>query len=133
MTKTMDIDELISELKEYDGELTVKVWSGGAEKPYPISNVGQGHTDGVLDTYVSIVVDDDRNLVDLSKIWHDANEEPQGDEWHIAYIDVFGSMHSLRCPSVTFATFPSLAKFAAGVGMQCWAYVSDLLPKGGAK
>ena len=37
--KTMEINELISELKEYDGELTVKVWSNGAEKPYPISNV----------------------------------------------------------------------------------------------
>ena len=133
MTKTMEINELISELKEYDGELTVKVWSNGADKAFPISHVGQGYTDGVLDTYVSIVVDNDRNLVDLSKIWHDASEEPQGDDWDIAYIVVFGSMHSLRCPSVTFGTFPSLAKFAAGVGMQCWAYVKDLLPKGGAK
>ena len=77
MTKTMEINELISKLKEYDGELTVKVWSGGAEKAYPISHVGQGHTDGVLDTYVSIVVDDDRNLVDLSKIWHEASDEPK--------------------------------------------------------
>lgn len=126
MTKTMDIDELISKLKEYDGELPVKVWSGGAEKPYPISNVAAGTTCA----YIGV---DDRNLIDLSKIWHDANEEPQGDEWHIAYIDVFGSMHSLRCPSVTFDTFPSLAKFAAGVGMQCWAYINDLLPKGGKK
>lgn len=50
MTKTMEINELVRELKEYDGELTVKVWSNGAEKPYPISHVGQGHTDGVLDT-----------------------------------------------------------------------------------
>lgn len=68
MTKTMEINELVSKLKEYDGELTVKVWSGGAEKPYPISHVGQGHTDGVLDTYVSIVIDDDSNLVDLSMV-----------------------------------------------------------------
>ena len=74
-----EINDLVSELNEYDGELTVKVWSQGANKAYPISNVGQGHTDGVLDTYVSIVVDDDRNLVDLSKIWHDAIEEPQGE------------------------------------------------------
>ena len=64
-------------------------------------------------------------------VWHDASEEPQGDEWHIAYIDVFGSIQSLKCPSVTFDTFPSLADFAAGIGMQCWAYISDLLPKGG--
>lgn len=53
--KTMDINELVSELKEYDGELTVKVWSNGANKDYPISHVGQGHTDGVLDTIEEIV------------------------------------------------------------------------------
>lgn len=64
-------------------------------------------------------------------VWHKACEEPQGDEWHIAYIDIYGSIQSLRCPSVTFDTFPSLAKFAAGVGMQYWAYIDDLLPKGG--
>ena len=69
-----------------------------------------------------------REYTDLSQVWHPASEEPQGDEWHIAYIDVFGSMRSLKCPSVTFDTFPSLAEFAAGVGMQCWAYISDLLP-----
>lgn len=27
--KTMKINELVSELKGYDGELTVKVWSNG--------------------------------------------------------------------------------------------------------
>lgn len=66
--KTMEINELVSELKEYDGELPVKVWSKGADKAYPISHVGQGHTDEVLDTYVSIVVDNDHNLVDLAKV-----------------------------------------------------------------
>ena len=71
--------------------------------------------------------------LNLESLWHDASEEPKGDKWHIAYIDVFGSIHSLKCPSVTFDTFPSLAEFAAGVGMQYWAYVSDLLPKGGKK
>ena len=79
--KTMEINELVSELKEYDGELNVKVWSNGANKAYPISHVGQGYTDGVLDTYVGIVVNVDRNLVDLSKIWHDASEEPKRDEY----------------------------------------------------
>lgn len=32
---TMKINELISELKEYDGELTVKVFSNGADKADP--------------------------------------------------------------------------------------------------
>ena len=72
-----------------------------------------------------------QDVVNLNDLWHDASEEPQGDEWHIAYIDVFCSIQSLKCPSVTFDTFPSLADFAAGVGMQCWAYISDLFPKGG--
>ena len=67
MTKRMKINELVSELKEYGGESTVKVWSKGADKAYPISHVGQGHTDGVLDTCVSIVVDDDK-LVDSAKV-----------------------------------------------------------------
>ena len=124
--KTMEINELVSELKEYDGELTVKVWNNGADKAYPISHVGQGHTDGVLDTYVSIVVDDDRNLVDLSKVWHDANENPRAKEWIIVQFgeDNYGTM--------------SLSDF--GAKMWCnsckilrWAYITDLLPKGGAK
>lgn len=64
----MEINELISKLKEYDGELTVKVWSNGADKDYPISNVAAG----TMCAYIGI---DDRNLVDLSKIWHHARNE----------------------------------------------------------
>lgn len=74
-----------------------------------------------------------QGVVNMNDVWHDACEEPQCDEWHIAYIDVFGSIQSLKCPSVTFDTFPSLVDFAASVGMQCWAYISDLFPKGGEK
>ena len=124
----MEINELISELKEYDGELTVKVFSNGADKAYPISHVGQGHTDGVLDTYVSIVVDDDRNLVDLSKIWHDASEMPKEEEWILVQfgedcydtlvLDMYADIFRARCKKY---------------GDIRWAYISDLLLKGGAK
>lgn len=129
MTKTMKINELVSELDGFDSESSIKVWIRGADKDYPITDL---FIDSINEDSIYIDIDD-LNLVDLSEIWHDASEEPQGYEWHIAYIDVFGSMHSLRCPSVTFDTFPSLAEFAAVVGMQYWAYVSDLLPKGGKK
>lgn len=73
MTKTMEINEFISELKEYDGELTVKVWIRGADKDYPITDlfIDSINEDGI---YIDI---DDRNLVDLSKIWHDASEMPK--------------------------------------------------------
>lgn len=129
MTKTMEINELVSKLKEYDGELTVKVWSQGADKAYPISHVGQGHTDGVLDTYVSIVVDDDRNLVDLSKIWHDASEMPKEEEWILIQ---FGedSYDTLILSDFYADIFCARCKKYGDIR---WAYVSDLLPKGGEK
>lgn len=196
MTKTMEINELISELKEYDGELTVKVWSNGANNAYPISHVGQGHTDGVLDTYVGIVIDDDSNLVDLSmvnseeeeafcavidycncgicvksgkcqlspqhmclkgrayyegfiegaklykgcvqwadehpkNVWHDASEEPKGtyivlcdglddSQWVVDYLHI----------DMSYANWKD---YAESIRVNRWAYVSDLLPKGGEK
>ena len=132
MTKTMEINELISELKEYDGELTVKVWSNGADKAYPISNVGQGHTDGVLDTYVSIVVDDDRNLVDLSKIWHDVSEEPEYDCKEILYQDKYGAWFFALKHDIVVVLEINWEDFAAE-NISRWAYIDDLLPKGGEK
>ena len=177
MTKTMGINELISKLKEYDGELTVKVWSNGAEKPYPISHVGQGHTDGILDNYVSIVVDedlevlslgvavktltavlvtfilhstnpkkvadtiinsirraaggtnDDRNLVDLSKIWHDASEMPKKGEWILIQFDEDCYDTLVLCDLYADIFCARCKKY----GDIRWAYICDLLPKGGEK
>ena len=127
--KTMEINELISKLKEYDGELTVKVWSNGAEKAYPISHVGQGHTDGVLDTYVSIVVDDDDNLVDLSKIWHDASEMPKKGEWILIQFDEDCYDTLVLCDLYADIFCARCKKY----GDIRWAYISDLLLKGGGK
>ena len=127
MKKINEINELVSELNEYDGELTVYVYSQGANKAYPISHVGQGHTDGVLDTYVSIVVDDDRNLVDLSKIWHDASEEPNYNELMLG-IDSDGvSLYKWCGQEDSWKTFVDITELIH------WAYISDLLPKGGEK
>lgn len=125
MTKTMKINELVSKLKEYDGELTVKVWSNGADKDYPISHVGQGHTDGVLDTYVSIVVDDDRNLVDLSKIWHDASEEPK---WSTVILCLTKKRNITMHTNINKLLYTLIR-----IDIDKWAYVKDLLPKGGEK
>ena len=119
--KQKEINELISELKDYNEEMTVKVWSNGANKDYPISHVGQGYTDGELDTYVSIVIDDD-NLVDLAKIWHDASEIPE--EYPILCLDKFGDILIYEEGYPECVEFNDISK---------WAYVSDLLPKGGEK
>ena len=118
----MEINELVSKLKEYDGELTVKVWSNGADKAFTISHVGQGYTDGVLDTHVSIVIDDDRNLVDLSNVWHDASEIPE--EYPILCLDKFGDLLIYEYGYPECVEFNDISK---------WTYVKDLLPKGGKK
>ena len=125
----MEINELVSELKEYDGELTVKVWSNGADKAYPISHVGQGHTDGVLDTHVSIVVDDDRNLVDLSNVWHDASEMPKEEEWILVQFDEDCYDTLVLSDLLTDIFYARCKKY----GDIRWAYISDLLLKGGEK
>ena len=120
MTKTMKINELVSKLKEYDGELTVKVWSGGAEKPYPISNVAAGTTCA----YIAI---DDRNLVDLSKIGHDAREEPRRDEYLLGEDNDGLSIYMWRSQEDSWNLFVSITTLCR------WAYINDLLPKGGKK
>ena len=124
MTKTMEINELISELIGFGGESTVKVWSNGADKAFTISHVGQGHTDGVLDTYVSIVVDDDRNLVDLSNVWHDASEEPTKKGYLL-----------IQFGNAEYGTFRlrDIDVWCVWLMKNCyiirWAYIDDLLPK----
>ena len=118
MTKRMKINELVSKLKS-----AVKVWSKRADKAYPISHLFIGSINEEDFVYIKI---DDGNLVDLSKIWHDASEGPRAKEWIIVQFgeDNYGTM--------------SLSDF--GAKMWCnsckiirWAYVSDLLPKGGEK
>ena len=130
--KTMEINELISELIGFGGESTVKVWSNGADKAFTISHVGQGYTDGVLDTHVSIVIDDDRNLVDLSKIWHDASEEPEYSCKQILYQDKYGDWFFALQHDIVVVLEINWEDFAAE-NISRWAYIDDLLPKGGAK
>lgn len=128
--KTMEINELVSKLKEYDGELTVKVWGGGAKKPYPISNVAAGTTCA----YIGV---DDRNLVDLSKIWHDASEEPQYKNKRILCYSEYYDYFFLDSPNYLMVKDGGQNKnWETAVlrnEISKWAYVSDLLPKGGEK
>lgn len=114
----MKINELISKLKEYDGELPAKVWSGGAEKPYPISNVAAG----TMCAYIGI---DDRNLVDLSKIWHDASEKPYR---HKPILIQCGyPLHTYEATALTEDVI--WGDFVELNAIYRWAYISDLLPK----
>lgn len=143
MTKTMGINELISKLKEYDGESAVKVWSDGANKAYPISHVFIGSINKEDLVYINIgdrinekapvyINIGDRNLVDLSKIWHDASEMPKKGT-HI--LMEYGYLNSLGFKS--YKTDNRLVNnwdtFKKYYRISRWAYIEDLLPKGGEK
>ena len=65
---------------------------------------------------------DDRNLVDLSKVWHDASEISE--EYPILCLDKFGDILIYEDGYPECVEFNDISK---------WAYVKDLLPKGGKK
>lgn len=62
-------------------------------------------------------------------MWHDANEEPRLNQWFLAQIG-----------DNAFATFvmemnknEDWKEWSNGVNIKRWAYIKDLLPKGGEK
>lgn len=68
----------------------------------------------------------DKNPVN---VWHDASEEPKLDQWFLAQIG-----------DNAFDTFimamdknKEWKEWSNGINIKRWAYISDLLPKGGEK
>ena len=63
-------------------------------------------------------------------VWHDASEEPAGDSWVILCEDDSGNCF---CENkiIVVELFLNWQKSAEKVWLKRWAYVSDLLPKGG--
>ena len=70
---------------------------------------------------------DDRNLVDMSKIWHDASEEPRRDEYLLGEDNDGFSIYMWRRQEEGWNLFVGITT------LRRWAYIKDLLPKGGAK
>ena len=64
----------------------------------------------------------------FEKVWHDASEEPQEDGWILVQFstDVYDTLALPRDIDV-WHNFIEMRNFAR------WAYISDLLPKGGEK
>ena len=75
-------------------------------------------------TSIEDVVNVDRNLVDLSKIWHDASEMPKDDEWILTqFHDCYDTL--VLCDLMTELFYARCKKY----GDIRWAYIDDLLPK----
>ena len=71
-------------------------------------------------------IDRKDNIVDLSEVWHDITEEPQIGAWFVgqigetAYDTFISSIQEKR-----------MSNWIAGCNIKRWAYIDDLLPKGG--
>ena len=66
------------------------------------------------------------NIVDLREVWHDITEEPKIGSWFVAQIE-----------ETAYAAFLSaiqgkrMGEWFAGCNIKRWAYIDDLLQKGG--
>ena len=71
-------------------------------------------------------IDRKDNIVDLSEVWHNTDEEPKLDSWFLGQIG-----------KRSYDTFISaiegkrMSEWFDGCNINRWAYIDDLLPKGG--
>lgn len=78
-----------------------------------------------------------KEYVDLSQIWHDKDEKPQANYKHIMYQTNYCSRFNVHIASIPTClrsckiTARSWDEFVKEVNMRRWAYIEDLLPKGG--
>lgn len=65
-----------------------------------------------------------------AKVWHDASEEPAGDYWVILCEDDSGNCFDSNKKIVVEFSL-NWQRFTEKVMLKRWAYIFDLLPKGG--
>ena len=66
----------------------------------------------------------------LKNVWHDASEEPAGRDWRILCEDESGKCW-VASRRDAFTIGYNWQEFAEDEALTRWAYVSELLPKGG--
>ena len=66
------------------------------------------------------------NIVDLSDVWHDITEEPKLGAWFVGQIG--GTAYDTFISSIQGK---GMSNWLAGCNIKRWAYIDDLLPKGG--
>ncbi len=66
--------------------------------------------------------------IDLSQVWHNAKEEPQGDNWKILCVDDF-DLSWVEKRANMIGLHNNWDEYTVIEGVKMWAYISDLLPK----
>ena len=73
-----------------------------------------------------------QGVVNMNDVWHDASEEPAGDNWEILCVDIHnGCWVDSRVNALLLHNMWD--EYADIELVKMWAYISDLLPKGGEK
>ena len=65
----------------------------------------------------------------LASLWHDASEEPQGDNYKILCVDDFDLCWVGKRANFLGFHDNGWDEYTAVLGVKMWAYISDLLPK----
>lgn len=68
----------------------------------------------------------------LERLWHDVSEEPK-DRSNILVRYTYLGCAELRSHRINYNHLPSWSEFIDSNEIEEWAYVSDILPKGGKK
>lgn len=106
------------------------------EKGYPIS------INGDIPTYEEVVKHVQADKIEkacdgvestdaepnLESLWHDASEEPQGDNWRILCVDDY-DLYWMAKRAGIIGLFNNWEEYVVIEGVKMWAYISDLLPK----
>lgn len=73
-----------------------------------------------------------RKYTDITQIWHDSEEEPQGD-WKIIILEKYGQFFSYIKEDMEYLYIKHKNKywkeFVKQEGVVKWAYVTDIFPK----
>ena len=71
-------------------------------------------------------IDRKDNIVNLSEVWHDITEEPKDGDWFVGQIgeDAYDTF-------ISQLQGKRMLEWLAGCNIKRWAYIYDLLPKGG--
>lgn len=66
--------------------------------------------------------------IDLSQFWHNASEEPQGDNYKILCVDDF-DLYWVEKRVNVIGLHNNWDEYVEIESVKMWAYISDLLPK----
>lgn len=67
----------------------------------------------------------------LSSLWHDASEEPKGDDWKVLCQDKYGTYFIVEYRPYDSECDITWDEYTNSLFISKWAHITDLLPKGG--